>query len=130
VFTGFSEFKDENVLYEHFLVDGNTIELYELETDIAPTNVFNLNTFSGKTGIAKNDMVALLYLESFYKEEEDCAVNTCNAQGLQVVNNLRILVTSAANARIIAKKDSIFGSFLNAEGEDIINYLPELFSKK
>ncbi|NAS14299.1 hypothetical protein [Poritiphilus flavus] len=130
VYKGFKLFKDENVKYNHFL-DGETVmELYELEEDTAPSDVFALSQFQTRTGITKDQMVALLYLEDFLKEEEDCSPVDCNAQGREVAQNLRVLVTSLSNAKKIAEKDSILKGFLDAAEGDVLGKIDDYLPKK
>lgn len=129
-YKGFKKFADENVLYETFLVDDKVMDLYELEEDTTSSNVFSLDKFHSKTDIDEENMVALLYLENFHKDEDDCSGIDCNAQGLEVVNNLRVLVTSQENARKIASEDSILNAFLNDSGENIVSNLDQFLAKK
>ena len=129
-YTGFKEFKDGNVKYDHFLQQENVLDLYELEEDTSPSDVFALNQFQVKTGIAQDRMVALLYLESFLKEEEDCSPIDCNAQGREVAHNLRVLVTSIDTAKKIAEKDSIFSGLLTPSKDDVLNKIDTYFTKR
>ncbi|MEX0290391.1 MAG: PKD domain-containing protein [Flavobacteriaceae bacterium] len=128
-FRGFKKFKDENVKYGHFLDGDKVIDLYELEEDNAPSDVTPLNKFQSSTGISNDRMVALFYLENFLKEEEDCSPVDCNAQGREVVNNLRVLVTSIDLAKKVAEKDSIFSGLLSSSHNEVLNkintYLPK-----
>ncbi len=120
VFTGYKKFNDERVKYSHFLdEDDKILDLYELKEDSAPTNVKPLTVFEADTSISDNNKVFILYLECYPKEEEDCSPLECNAQGEEVVRNIKILVTSYNNAKKIAAKDSIFSSFLNSSNENI-----------
>ena len=129
VYRGFKAFKDEQVKYHHFLENDKTLELYELEENATPSDVFALSQFTARTNIAKDRMVALLYLENFLKEEEDCSPVDCNAQGREVAYNLRVLVTSLDVAKKIAEQDSIFNGLLTSTENDVLNkvdkYLPK-----
>ncbi|MEM9544978.1 MAG: hypothetical protein AAGA77_03350 [Bacteroidota bacterium] len=114
VFTGYKKFKDERVKYGHFIEGPDILDLYELVEDDSPSNVKSLAGFDADASIIDSDKVFILYLESFAKEEEDCSPLECNAQGKEIVRNLKILITSYANAQKIAAKDSIFSNYLNA----------------
>lgn len=129
-YKGFKEFKDENVKYSHFLQGENVVDLYELEEDTTPSDVFALGQFQAKTGIVKERMVALLYLESFLKEEEDCSPVDCDAQGREVAHNLRVLVTSIDTAKKIAEKDSIFNGLITSSENDVLNKIDTYFTKR
>jgi hypothetical protein len=129
-YRGFKEFKDENVKYAHFLNGGNVVDLYELEEDTSPSDVFALGQFQTRTGITQNRMVALLYLENFLKEEEDCSPIDCNAQGREVAHNLRVLVTSIDAAKKIAEKDSIFNGLITSSENDVLNKIDTYFTKR
>ena len=130
VYKGFKPFTDENVKYGHFLQDDTAVELYELEEDTSPTDVSPLEQFQGQTGISKDRMVALLYLETFLKEEEDCSPVDCNAQGREVAYNLRVLVTSVDAAKKIAENDSIFSGLLTASKSDVLNKIDTYFTER
>ncbi|NNE76936.1 MAG: hypothetical protein HKN31_07670, partial [Pricia sp.] len=129
-YKGFKTFTDENVKYAHFLQGETVIPLFELEEDISPSDVSPLGQFESQTGFAKERMVALLYLESFLKEEEDCSPVDCNAQGREVAQNLRVLVTSIDMAKKIAEKDSIFNGLLTTSENDVLNKIDTYFTKR
>ena len=131
VFTGYKKFNDERVKYSHFLdEDDKILDLYELKEDSAPTNVKPLTAFESDTSISDNNKVFILYLECYPKEEEDCSPLECNAQGEEVVRNIKILVTSYANAKKIAAKDSIFSSFLNSSNENVAVDIDKFYVKR
>jgi len=73
LFKGFKQFKDEQVKYPRFLNGSAVMPLYELEVKTDASDVSPLSQFQAKTSIPKDRMVALLYLENFLKEEEDCS---------------------------------------------------------
>jgi len=130
IYRGFKAFKDEQVKYGHFLENDKTLELYELEENTAPSDVLALSQFMARTGIAKDRMVALLYLENFLKEEEDCSPIDCDAQGREVAYNLRVLVTSIDAAKKIAEKDSIFNGLLTSTENDVLNKIDKYLPKR
>jgi len=69
------------------------------------------------------DMVVLLYLESYPKEGELCTSIDCDNQGVEQVQKLRILLVSQEDAAYIASRDTIFSKHDIAD--NIVN-LPEL----
>ena len=129
IFRGYKPFLDEQVNYAHFLNGEKTIPLYELESDLGPSDVLPLSKFSSDTEIAADRQVALLYLENYLKEEKDCSPVDCNAQGREVVNRIRVLLTSIEHAKTIVAKDSIFSGLLPNTQKDVLNkidsYLPK-----
>ncbi len=130
LFRGYKEFKDENVRYDRFLRSDKTISLFELELDLAPSDVHNLSSFETRTGIAREDMFGLLYLESFLKEEEDCSPVDCDAQGREVSNKARVLICSLSDAKKIAEKDSILRALLQDGKKDILAGLSPIYPSR
>ncbi len=129
-FTGYKKFNDERVKYSHFRDGESILDLYELKEDSEPSNVKPLAAFDADTGIADNDKVFIVYLECFAKEEEDCSPLECNAQGEEVVRNIKVLITSYENAQKIAAKDSIFSSFLNAGNDNVAVNIPTVYVRR
>lgn len=129
-YKGFKEFKDESVKYGHFLQGEKSISLYELEENTSASDVTALSQFQSKTGIAKESMVAILYLETFLKEAEDCSPKDCDAQGREVAQNLRVLVTSLDLAKTVTEKDSIFSGLVTTSGDTVIQKIDAFFSKR
>lgn len=128
LYRGYKLFQDERVKYSHFRNDDDTIlEMYELKEDSAPTNVKPLSAFDADTGIVDNDKVFIVYLECYTKEEEDCSPLECNAQGQEVVVNIKVLITSYENAQKIAAKDSIFSAYLNAGNANVAVNIPTMY---
>ncbi|NBC66218.1 MAG: hypothetical protein GVY07_11270, partial [Bacteroidetes bacterium] len=94
-YAGFKRFSDANVKYPFFTDDeGATMELWELETDTSPSDVRPLSQFESTTDIDFKKAIAILYLEDYLGEEEDCSPVDCDTQGQPVVNQLRVLLIS------------------------------------
>lgn len=123
-YVGFKRFNDSNVKYPFFTDDeGATMELWELETDTSPSDVRPLSQFESTTDIDFKKAIAILYLEDYLGEEEDCSPVDCDTQGRPVVNQLRVLLVSQENAQKIAEQDSIFSNLLQVGSDFIVDEL-------
>jgi len=108
----FRKFEDNSAHYAPFkrtvFGEENTtkiIDLYELLTE-TEENASPLNQLSDL-----NNMVVLLYLESFAKEGDLCTSIDCDNQGIEQVNRLRVLLVSKSDAVFISSGDSIYSRF-------------------
>jgi hypothetical protein len=127
-YIGFKRFKDSNVKYSFFTdEEGATIDLWELETDTSPSDVQPLSQFESTTDIDFKKAVALIYLEDYLGEEEDCSPVDCDTQGRPVVNQLRVLLVSPENAQWIAEQDSIFSKLLRGGVDPFVNELSKVY---
>jgi len=123
-YAGFKRFSDANVKYPFFTDDeGATMELWELETDTSPSDVRPLSQFESTTDIDFKKAIAILYLEDYLGEEEDCSPVDCDTQGQPVVNQLRVLLISTENAQKIAEQDSIFSNLLQGGSDFVVDEL-------
>ena len=124
-YTHYKKFEDNKTNYSFFrkkvIEDGNEklvpFDLWEIlpqKTD----DEQELGTFSGL-----QEMVVLLYLESYAKEGDLCTAIDCDNQGIEQVARLRVLLVSKADAAYIAGLDSIYSGYNYAD--DIIA-LPEI----
>ncbi len=127
-YKGFKEFKDANVKYSFFTDgEGATIDLWELEADTSPSDVRPLSQFESTTDIDFKKAVAVLYLEDYLGEEEDCSPVDCDTQGRPVVNQLRVLLISPENAQKIAEQDSIFSNLLLSGNDPFVHQLSKIY---
>lgn len=131
LYEGFKLFKDDNVKYSRFLLDEDTtMPLWELETDTSPSDVHLLDAFETETELALDKTIAVLYLEDYLKEQEDCSPVDCDTQGREAINNIRVLLVSPENAKKLAQEDPIFSGLLS-EGEDpLVNELPPIYTPR
>ncbi|GAA5521931.1 hypothetical protein LQ318_09285 [Aliifodinibius salicampi] len=130
-FKGFKRFRDDNVKYSRFLQDGeSTMPLWELETDTDPSDVHTLENFESEVGFPLEEAIAVLYLEDYLKEQEDCSPVDCDTQGREVVNTIRVLLVSPGNAEKIAQGDSILSDLLSEEGEPLVNTLSPIYTPR
>lgn len=94
-FTQVKLYDDKNPVYEPFYRDGKMIPLYELvQTGVRDKRAFPLAQFADKTGQKLEQMVALLFMESFIFDPDQCAGVDCNNAGQKMTNNQRVLLVS------------------------------------
>ena len=135
-YIGFKAFKDANVKYPFFTEDeGSTIDLWELETDTSPSDVRPIGEFESVTDIDLKQAIAVLYLEDYLGEEEDCSPVSCDTQGRPVINQVRVLLVSPEHAKKIAEQDSIFSNLLQGGNNPFVQnlskvYVPRVMLKK
>lgn len=105
-YTSFVSYSDEKAEYKPFFYNGgNQIELYELltEEDSGVPGAQPLNAFTDL-----EDMIVLLYLESYPEEPTSCTGISCDDMGVKQVQKLRALLVSRDEAQHIISYDSIF----------------------
>lgn len=126
-FKAFKPFDDSYVKYAPFAEeDDSTLPLWELETDSEPSDVEPLESFSA---FDLEDAVAILYLEDYLEEDEDCSPVNCNTQGRDVVQAVRVLITGKENIEQINKDDTIITS-LDEPQESLDHQLPTHYAKR
>ena len=97
--------------YHPFFFDADETPLFLLElrtdkgTESESDEVFPLAELSDHFEVSCKDLVAILYLETYEKERDLCVTLTCDNQGLEVVGNYKVLVTTKAHAKIIQSYD-------------------------
>lgn len=62
-----------------------------------------------------DEMVVLLYLESYPKTADLCTAIDCDHQGIEQISRLRVLLVSIADAENITKSDPVFNTHNIAE---------------
>lgn len=109
VYTSFIPYSDEKAQYKPFFYNDSgggdeQITLYELIPDgVSVTGAEPLNTLTGL-----EDMIVLLYLESYPQEPTVCTGVSCDDMGVKEVQQLRVLLVSRTNVLNIIHYDSIF----------------------
>ncbi|MCK9414046.1 MAG: hypothetical protein M0Q53_17220 [Prolixibacteraceae bacterium] len=94
-FTQFKLYDDKNPVYAPFYRDGVMIPLYELiPKDAGDKRSFPLEQFSAKSDLKLEQMVALLFMESYIFDPDQCAGTDCNNAGQKMTNNQRVLLVS------------------------------------
>ncbi len=124
-YTHFKKFEDNKANYSFFrkkvIEDGNEklvpFDLWE----ILPQKTDDEQELGTLAGL--QDMVVLLYLESYAKEGDLCTAIDCDNQGIEQVARLRLLLVSKADAAYIAGLDSIYSGYNYA---DDVLALPEI----
>ncbi|MDE1206203.1 hypothetical protein [Tenacibaculum larymnensis] len=102
-FSFYKKFEDTDGNYDRFKnAQGNQYNLWELHTE-ADESYTNLVEFP-----EIQRMAVLLYLEQYPNEDMLCKKLTCDNQGIEQINNLRVLLVSVEDLEAIATKDSIF----------------------
>ncbi len=103
-FKYYKKFEDDNAQYDRFLnSQGNTFDLWELYTEETDDNT-SLIEFPNNI----QDMAVVLYLEQYPKEDELCNKLTCDNQGTEQINNLKVLLIAADDLRSTLSKDTIY----------------------
>ncbi|MEE4000775.1 hypothetical protein V1T75_10535 [Tenacibaculum sp. FZY0031] len=102
-FSFYKKFEDTDGNYERFKnSQDKQYNLWELHTE-EEESYTNLVEFPE---IQK--MAVLLYLEQYANEDELCSKLTCDNQGIEQINKLRVLLVSIEDLEAIAAKDAIF----------------------
>ncbi|WP_167612507.1 PKD domain-containing protein [Maribellus sediminis] len=127
-YSWYKKFKDDAAGYTRFrkLTGGDelsseVLDLYELH----PPGVENSKPLSELADL--NNMVVLLYLESFADTGDLCTAIDCDNQGVAQINRLRVLLVSKADAEFIASNDVVYTN--HDRFEQYFN-LPELAVKR
>lgn len=131
-FVNFRPFADTNVRYSYFIDGDKTIPIWELvgaeNTDEA--DVLSLGKFNKAADFDADSAVALLYLEYFYKEPEDCSPVDCNSLGMEVVSRPRVLLVSKNDAAKIIKHDTILSTFLDNSLNPLERFLEPMYVQR
>ncbi len=98
-------FADDKAQYPPFWPSGVQMPLYEL---IPTDEVQDEQPLSNLSGL--DNMVVLLYLESYLTSPELCAGISCENQGQDNVQKLRVLLVSKENADYILSLDTMFNA--------------------
>lgn len=87
--------------YPPFFNDGKRIPAFELvrmsRDDLDPLAV-SLELFAAQTGRALADMVAVLLMESYEKDDDLCSGTDCDNLGREAVNSVRLILIDRADA--------------------------------
>lgn len=130
IFKGFTNFGDELALYPRFQDQEPPFTLYELREDLEDSDVFPLGEFEFQNGRNLEEMVALLYLESYPEEKKDCSPLDCDTQGQRMVENLRVLLIDATTARKLSDSDPKLAPLGINNSESLSGILRSYFAKR
>ncbi|MCG9910685.1 MAG: PKD domain-containing protein [Flavobacteriales bacterium] len=132
--------KKGDPIYDPFYsaADKKEVDLWELrkenkdENDV-PTNL--LSTFKTVTTNELTDMVALLYMENFLADPDDCTSIDCNHLGQMQNNKIRVLLINQTDVEKLINRepgelmaDDIYKNFFDAYDQYFT--LPELKAKR
>ncbi len=109
-YTGAKVFEDSEAKYERFI----DIPILELKT---ATNAEESGVeIIGKVSNLAN-MVVILYLEYYSKDETPCTSSDCDTQGQEQAAKIRVLLMNKENVKTISNKDNdpIFDKFNNTK---------------
>lgn len=112
-FTNYRTFDDSNARYTPFFwktVNTSTVQLNLWEAIPASEATPSDPTISSRTDL--NDLVVLLYLESYEEDPNACTGIDCENQGIKNIRKLRVLLVSQADAEYIlsSSNDPIFNA--------------------
>ena len=97
VFENFKLYDDTNPRYEPFFRDNVMMPVYELvhtEDGVTDNRSFPLEQFTDKTDLKLEQLVALLFMESYIFDPDQCTAVDCNNAGQMMTNNLKVLLVS------------------------------------
>ncbi len=121
-FSFFKKFEDDKGQYPRFInSQEKQFKLWELHSK-KEESYTDLASFKD---IQK--MAVLVYLEQYSKEDLLCNKLTCDNQGIEQINNLRVLLVDCEDLEAIASKDNIF---LKHNWYKINNELPIVEAKR
>ncbi len=114
--------------YSPFFYQGEEqIPLFELLSDREDSETIAIREFEDNQGIAMEDMVVLIYLEHYERNTNQCSSLSCDGEGVDIVANYRMLMTTKANATYIASHDT---AIRRTNYKALYYDLPEIFIPK
>lgn len=102
-FRYYKKFEDDKAKYPRFLdSEKNQFNLWELHAhkDDSFTDLVKFEEIK--------KMAVILYVEQYPKEDELCNKINCDNQGIEQINNIRVLLVRCEDLEAIAIKDTIF----------------------
>ncbi|MEI7830110.1 MAG: hypothetical protein WCI31_10085 [Prolixibacteraceae bacterium] len=94
-FTQYKLYDDKNPVYSPFYRDEAIIPIYELvQSEVQDKRSFPLGQFTDNTELKLEQMVALLYMESYIFDPDQCSGTDCNNSGQKMTNNQKVLLVS------------------------------------
>ena len=106
VYTHFAEFKDPDAKYQTFRkTNGQIIPMWDLSTEAGPGRT-SLSQFENTTNIDFDELVVVLYLESYLEAEEECDGPDCDKRGDRQMRNLKCLLVKASDISATVQQDA------------------------
>lgn len=104
LFEKFKPYDESNPKYEPFYVRGNMIMVYELvQKGVADERAVALSRFNAQTGKNLNNMLAVLFMESFEKDDDLCSGTDCDNLGKDRVNKQKLLLVEKQSAELLSR---------------------------
>lgn len=127
-YTHYKVYDNEKSEYKPFFYQGNNqIDLYEALLEEGDEDTHPLTDLESNEGLALKDAVVLLYLETYEKDQDLCVSLTCDNQGLEIVGNYKVLITTKANAAHIKSFDSTLSE---TDYQYLFYQLPEILANR
>ncbi len=118
-FSFYKKFEDDNANYDRFLDSQNKqFDIWELHTTAPDDSYSDLASFSGI-----QNMAVVLYLEQFSKEDALCNKLTCDNQGIEQINTLRVLLIKTDDLKSTLAKDTIYTDNNWYELTEVLNHI-------
>jgi hypothetical protein len=90
-YTRFQAYDQTAPKYDPFYNGQTMLDVFELVGDDVATAA-TLDTFNGDTGKKLQDMVAILLMESFLKDQDLCTGGDCDNKGKDALSNVKLLL--------------------------------------
>ncbi len=108
-FDQFLLYDESNPAYSPFFAGGDPetgmIKVYELlPKGVTDLRALPLNQFKTQTGNALNNMVALLFMESYVKDDDLCSATDCDNLGKDCVNTIKLLLVDQSDVGQLTEK--------------------------
>ena len=105
-FTRYRRYDSAAPRYSRFYTGGTRIPLYELIPADAPQDpdIHPLSQFDANEGRLLANLVALLHMQSYHKDDDLCSGTDCDNHGQGAINALKVLLTSQNGATELVEK--------------------------
>lgn len=105
VFDRFQPYDKSNPTYAHFAAALNADKVFELvpRNSETPQGPKGLSQFKAQTGFALDQMVAVLFMEGYVKDEDVCTGTDCDNLGQNFINTIKLLLVEKSVAGSLHK---------------------------
>jgi hypothetical protein len=104
VFNRFKLYDESNPVYGPLYVNNSMIKVYELVPQGATDPLATaLSSFAANTGSSLNNMVAVLFMEGYVKDDDLCSGTDCDNLGKDFVNTTKLLLVDKASTGSLKK---------------------------
>ena len=106
-YTHYRKYDNSKANYTPFFYEDDVqLDLFELLPVKEDSETFPISQLAVNEGEDFRDMVVLIYLEHFERNLNRCSSLSCDGEGIDVVANYKILMTTKANAQYINGLDA------------------------